>query len=74
MAMGDGCQPESNSDLLKSSARPNNTWFINTRLMSSELRLQVRGARIVPTGNQAVDHAHGPIRSRSTTPAATNWS
>ena len=27
MAMGDGCQPDGNSDLLKPAARPNNTCF-----------------------------------------------
>ena len=45
MATGGGCQPDGNSDSLKSSARPNNTWFINTRLMSSEPRQWERAVR-----------------------------
>jgi hypothetical protein len=40
--MGGGCQPDGSSDSLKSAARQNNTWFINTRPMSSELRRQER--------------------------------
>ena len=44
MAMGSWCKLDGNADSLKSSARPNNTWFINTRLMSSELRQQERAA------------------------------
>jgi hypothetical protein len=43
MAMGSGCQLDGNADSVKSSARPNNKWFINTRLMSSELRQQEAG-------------------------------
>ena len=32
---------------------------------------QVRGARIVPTGSQAVDHAHWPIRPSGRDPTSS---
>jgi hypothetical protein len=41
MAMGGRCQPDGNSDWLKSSARPNNTWFTvrrNYRFLCARLQ------------------------------------
>src|ERR1700722_1477186 len=59
MATGGGCQPDGNSDSVKSSARPNNTLFINTRLMSYELRQWERAVR-------PREPEHSPVRTKLT--------